>query len=75
MPRQLVALEHQAGLLHCSRLVEAGANRPRGLSRTSGRMLSPVAQRFAEIIRVYAQDSRGAGGRRAKRANWSAGLR
>lgn len=68
MPRQLVVLERQAGLLHCIRLVEAGANRALGLSRTSSRTLSPVAQRFAEIIRVCAQDSRGAEGRRPSQA-------
>ncbi len=55
MPRQLVALERRAGLLHCIRLVEAGASRALGLSRASGRALSPVAQRFAEIIRTCAR--------------------
>jgi LysR family transcriptional regulator, regulator for genes of the gallate degradation pathway len=55
MPRQLVALERRAGLLHCIRLLEAGASRALGLSRASGRALSPVAERFAEIVRACAR--------------------
>jgi hypothetical protein len=45
----------RAGLLHCIRLVEAGATRALGLSRATGRTLSPIAQRFAEIVRACAR--------------------
>jgi DNA-binding transcriptional LysR family regulator len=58
MPRQLVALEREAGLLHCIDLVEAGAARALGLSWARGRKLSPLAQRFAEIIRTCASEER-----------------
>ena len=56
MPRQLVALERQTGLLHCIDLVEAGAARALGLSRARDRKLSPLAQRFAEILRTCGQE-------------------
>jgi LysR family transcriptional regulator, regulator of abg operon len=58
MPRQLVALEREAGLLHCIDLIEAGAARALGLSWARGRKLSPLAQRFAEIIRTCASEER-----------------
>jgi DNA-binding transcriptional LysR family regulator len=58
MPRQLVALERQAGLLHCIDLVEAGAARALGLSRARDRKLSPVAQCFVDILRTCAQEDR-----------------
>jgi molybdate transport repressor ModE-like protein len=75
MPRQLVALERRTGLVHCIRLVEAGATRALGLSRTTSRTLSPVAQRFAEIIRACARDRPGAADGRAKGGNSSTGSR
>jgi DNA-binding transcriptional LysR family regulator len=56
MPRQLVALELQAGLLHCIDLVEAGAARALGLSWAKDRKLPPVAQRFVDIIHKCVQD-------------------
>ena len=58
IPRQLVALEREAGLLHCIDLVEAGAARALGLSWARDRKLSPLAQRFAEIIRACAAEER-----------------
>lgn len=75
MPPHLVALERRVGLLHCIRLVEAGANRALGLSRAQGRELSPVAQRFAEIIRACARDPPGTAGGRAKGSNSSVASR
>jgi molybdate transport repressor ModE-like protein len=56
MPRQLVALERTAGLLRCIHLAEAGGTRALGLSWAKGRKLSPIAARFAEIIRESARD-------------------
>jgi LysR family transcriptional regulator of gallate degradation len=58
IPRQLVALEREAGLLHCIDLIEAGAARALGLSWARDRKLSPLAQRFAEIIRACASEER-----------------
>ena len=58
IPRQLVALEREADLLHCIDLVEAGAARALGLSWARDRKLSPLAQRFAEIIRACAAEER-----------------
>jgi DNA-binding transcriptional LysR family regulator len=56
MPRQLVALERRAGLIRCIRLAEAGGTRALGLSRAKERKLSPIAERFAEIIRASARE-------------------
>lgn len=56
MPLQLVTLERRAGLLHCIRLLEAGASRALGLSRVDGRPLSPIAERFTEIVRACARE-------------------
>jgi DNA-binding transcriptional LysR family regulator len=55
MPRQLVALERNAGLLHCIHLAEAGGTRALGLSWAKGRKFSPIAARFAEIVRESAR--------------------
>jgi LysR family pca operon transcriptional activator len=54
MPRQLVAIERRAGLLHCIKLAEAGATRALGLSRPAERKLSPLAETFAQIVRACA---------------------
>jgi LysR family transcriptional regulator of gallate degradation len=56
MPRQLVALERRAGLIRCIRLAEAGGTRAPGLSRAKDRKLSPIAERFAEMIRASARE-------------------
>jgi LysR family transcriptional regulator of gallate degradation len=56
MPRQLVALERRAGLIRCIRLAEAGTTRALGLSRAKDRKLSPLAERFADIIRASARE-------------------
>jgi hypothetical protein len=44
--------------LHCIDLIEAGAARALGLSWARDRKLSPLAQRFAEIIRACASEER-----------------
>ena len=51
-------LERETGLLHCIDLIEAGAARALGLSWARDRKLSPLAQRFAEIIRACASEER-----------------
>jgi molybdate transport repressor ModE-like protein len=59
MPKQLIALERRAGLLHGIALAEAGGTRALGLSWASDRRLSPLAQRFAEITRECARTAGG----------------
>jgi hypothetical protein len=69
MPRQLVALERQAGLLHCIHLVEAGANRALGLSRTSSRPLSS-SRLFASAPKI--REGHGAEGKTRELVRWFA---
>jgi LysR family pca operon transcriptional activator len=57
MPRQLVELERAQGQLHCIGLRESGRQRSLGLTWASGRPLSPLAARFAQIIRETAKVS------------------
>jgi hypothetical protein len=52
LPKQLVAIERQVGLLHWVDLAEAGGTRALGLSCAKERPLSPLARRFAEIVRA-----------------------
>jgi DNA-binding transcriptional LysR family regulator len=54
MPQQLVQLEVKAGMLDQIALKEAGATRALGLSRAAARPLSPLAERFAAILRKQA---------------------
>jgi LysR family transcriptional regulator of gallate degradation len=54
MPQELVRLEVKAGMLDQIALKEAGATRALGLSRAAARPLSPLAERFAAILRTQA---------------------
>jgi len=55
MPRQLVSLERSKRLLHCIGLSEWGSSRALGLSWARDRELSPLAARFAQLIREVAR--------------------
>jgi len=55
MPRQLVSLERSKLLLHCIGLNESGRSRALGLSWARDRELSPIAARFAQLIREVAR--------------------
>jgi LysR family transcriptional regulator of gallate degradation len=54
MPQEIVRLEVKAGMLDQIALKEAGATRALGLSRAAARPLSPLAERFAAILRMQA---------------------
>jgi molybdate transport repressor ModE-like protein len=55
MPRQLVSLERSKRWLHCIGLSESGRSRALGLSWARDRELSPMAVRFAQLIREVAR--------------------
>lgn len=57
MPTQVVAVERRAKLLRCVRLTESGGTRSLGLSWAKTRRLSPLAQRFVQIVREAARHS------------------
>ena len=57
MPTQVVAVERRAKLLRCIRLMESGGTRSLGLSWAKSRKLSPLAQRFMEIVRVASRQA------------------
>jgi DNA-binding transcriptional LysR family regulator len=52
IPLQLVSLEHELGILHCIRFVDAGGTRALGVSWAEARALSPMAKRFSEILKT-----------------------
>lgn len=51
MPQQLVQLEVKAGVLKQNSLEEAGTTRGLGLAYSADRPLTPLAQRFVDILR------------------------
>jgi hypothetical protein len=55
-PPRLVQPCRRAGLIRCIRLAEAGSTRALGLSRAKDCKLSPLAERFADIIRTSARE-------------------
>lgn len=55
MPRQLVAIEQQAGLLQTVRIVEAGASRALGISWAKGRTPSAPAVAFVKALQDCAR--------------------
>lgn len=55
MPRQLVAIEQKAGLLHPIRLIEAGASRALGISWAQERKLTGPAEAFVRCLEACAK--------------------
>ena len=62
MPLQLVAMERESGVLHSIRLTETGAARHLGVSWPKDRKLSPIAERFLQLLRECARERHASNG-------------